>query len=172
MINFGLKLLSPKKKVLTSHRASTSLPLILQNPDSLTQKLRAAAKKSFSVQVISEEMTLVGPLAHPLLNLSHKQFAWCRQVTLNVDDAAWIEAKTIIPLLTLQGRGRQLLYIKNQALGDTLFSDPCLKRSVFEIDSQTRRSIFIFHGQPLQISETFLPKSLDYFWTLPEDESF
>ena len=120
--------------------------------------------------MVSEEMTLVAPLDHPLLNLSHKQFVWCRQVTLNVDDEIWIEAKTIVPLLTLQGRGRQLFYIKNQSLGDTLFSDPSLKRSVFEIDLQTRRSVFVFHGQPLQISETFRPKSLDYFWALSEDE--
>ena len=126
-------------------------------PGSLTQRLRAAAKKSFHVESISEifaPITLDDQLDY-LAPVG--QWCWKREVKLMVDNECWVRGTTWIPLTSLQGAARQLLTLKNRPLGDVLFRDPHLQRSefIFDADGQTRTSMFYFFGQPLAVRENF-----------------
>jgi chorismate--pyruvate lyase len=127
----------------------------LLDPGSLTKKLQALAKQSFSVKVLNEGFVWLSPRAFPELALQTKQAVWCREVELCVDGEVFVKAETYIPLLTLQGPGRQLQLLKNRPLGKILFRDPSLKRSPFKMKGNTRSSVFYFHGQPLLVRESF-----------------
>jgi len=140
------------------------LPKSLCTSDSLTKKLRAAAQHSFTVEIISERFIWLEPETFPALALTHAGQAWCREVYLKVDEVIWVQAKTIIPQSSLQHSAvEDLLGIDNQPLGEILFSDPQLTRSNFVVEQTTRSSVFLFHGQVILISETFLPIACDYF---------
>lgn len=142
-------------------------PYYLFDPTSLTEKLQKAAKEHFTVKVIAEGFVLVMPQTVVQLELKGKQMVWQRVVALCVDDEPWVLAKTFIPLPSLQGKGRQLLYLKNRPLGKVLFRDPHLKRSAFEVrmsqEGPVRYSVFNFYGAPLLVAETFLSKAVKYF---------
>lgn len=140
------------------------LPESLHRPDSLTKQLRAAAKHSFTVDVIAEQFVWLEPESVPMLGLTHAEQVWCRAVYLKVDDVMWVQAKTMIPQSSLQHSAVEALrHIHHKPLGDILFSDPHLTRSAFVIEQTTRTSVFSFHGQPILVCETFLPVAVDYF---------
>lgn len=119
---------------------------------------------------------LARPLANEALALRIAPSSHCliREVQLLVDNEAWVLARSVIPISSLQGSLGFLKKLKNSALGALLFKDPNLKRSQFEIFSGelsainryspldnplvvSRRSIFLLKGQPLLVAETFLP---------------
>lgn len=145
------------------------LPKALYDAQSLTKKLRAAAKHSFAVEVISEQFISITPEEAPQLALTVTQNVWCRCTYLKVDGVVWVQAKTLIPESSLQHtQVAPLQQLGNGALGDVLFADPTLTRSPFEVEKNTRSSVFTFHGQPILVRETFLPVALIYFAGLEE----
>lgn len=127
----------------------------VNNPSSMTQQLRAAAKQNFSVHVLREHF----------VELEGKKL-WRREVELLVDTVPWMHAVTLIPEETLlPPYGQELLQLGDKPLGDLLALDPNLKRDPFEFsnDHKTRTSIFYFFGKPLRVTETFLPEAIKYF---------
>ena len=140
------------------------LPESLYMPHSLTEQLRAAAAYSFRVDIISEQFIWLEPESAPMLALTHAEQAWCREVYLKIDEVIWVQAKTIIPESSLRHSAVEALrHINHKPLGEILFSDPHLTRSAFVVEHTTRSSIFLFHGQPILLRETFLPVALEYF---------
>ncbi len=148
---------------------------------SLTERLKSAAKGQLQVRVI--DMCHERPMwsERQALNIADQQVALVRHVLLSGCGQPWVFARTVIPLASL---GRSLKHLKrlgNRPLGAVLFSDKNLFRSELEVTacssranffnkinvcsqnfSETeaiwgRRSLFKLKGQPLLVSEFFLP---------------
>jgi chorismate lyase len=125
---------------------------------------------SQSVQAIrfSEQRTL---------KLNIRQRALVREVTLLVNDTAWVYARTIIPLGTLKGKLRYLRHLGNRPLGEKLFVNPTMQRegtmfatiSSEHLPSQLRykqalggrRTLFKLNNKPLLVCEIFLAAIYD-----------
>lgn len=106
-------------------------------------------------------------------------YALVREVYLMCDDKPWVFARTVIPAGTLKGGRRRLANLGKRPLGAVLFADRSMRRSPVEIACLSpgqplfaravaplcvtpeaiwgRRSVFRLSGQPLLVSEIFLP---------------
>ena len=150
--------------------------------DSLTQQVQARCRGHFHLEIIRH--TWVRPQLNErrLLLLPDAAQALCREVVLCCDNTPLVFARTIIPNTTLCGAGRRLSRLGRKPLGELLFRDHSVLRSHWQVTSvahdhsmfadiqniqakntQTetgiwgRRSVFFFAGQPLLVSEMFLP---------------
>ncbi len=47
-----------------------------------------------------------------------------REIDWRYQNDLWVAARVVIPLATMEAKGRQLKYIGERSLGDILFSDP------------------------------------------------
>ncbi len=110
-----------------------------------------------------------------VLNLPRRRRALIREVELLCRSEPWMLARTVIPPRTLQGPGRRLRLLGDEPMGQFLFGVSTLQRTPFEIARLYgphpplspslhwpeavwgRRSLFLLYGQPLLLSETFLP---------------
>lgn len=161
------------------HGAPAELLQWLLDRASLTARLRAACCGRFRVEVRGQGW------GRPLLNearvlgLRPEAYAFVREVHLLCDERPWVFARTIIPAATLKGGRRRLANLGKRPLGAVLFADRSLRRSPVEIARLQsgqplfacacaplaaepaiiwgRRSVFRLSGQPLLVSEIFLP---------------
>lgn len=171
----------------SENKIKRKLPLVwipwLLHRDSLTARLRQHCQ-TFSVRVLSQSWQEPRFDEAKILGISRRQLILVREVELLCDNKICIAARSLIPQKTLRGKGWQLRRLKNKPLIEVLAKDPLLKRSDFEIvplptehsDYQRianhinslsekvwqRRSLFYFYGQPVLVSEIFLPGVLDY----------
>lgn len=151
----------------------------LADEGSLTQRLKARCNEQFSVSVLGEEWCKPENSEQKLLGLRRPQQVLLRQVHLKCANNTLVYARSIIPILTLKGKHRRLLYLGDKPLGEYLFSCPTLVRSRIEwsklspdsslyrkaMEHQThnqlpvwgRRSLFFIDAKPLLVSEFFLP---------------
>ena len=151
----------------------------LINGSSLTQRLMAVCDQPFSVRVLSQAWQR--PYADEMHALDQRSLgsAWVRQVQLRSGDRPWVFARTVIPRASLIGPNRRLTRLGSRPLGAALFADPTLERCAVEIarlvpgnelfqlavqgistiptEIWGRRSVFRVHGQPVLVSEIFLP---------------
>lgn len=126
-----------------------------------------------------------------MLNIIPNTLVWIREVEWVYQDTLWVYARVVIPETSLVKEAKKFTEIGSQSLGDILFTDPCLKRSPFEICRLTqnhpyymyackdinwfpkelwaRRSIFHFHNQPLLINEIFTPAFFQFNPTTNHD---
>lgn len=154
----------------------------LDDKGSLTQRLKNRCQEQFSVNVLAEEWSKPELSEVRLLRIPRFQQVLLRQVHLKCNDDIYVYARSVIPLSTLKGKHRRLLYLGSKPLGEYLFSSPNLKRSRVEWSKLTpesslyrmamanqqqhsepvwgRRSLFHIDGKPLLVSEFFLPKLL------------
>jgi len=145
---------------------------------SLTQRLKNYCPNRFTVRVLDEQWTRPDHSEAKLLHIPRSQKVLLRQVHLLCGDQLCVYARSVIPLVTLQGKHRRLLYLGNKPLGEYLFSSPNLERSRIEwgqllpgsslyavaMDNHSsdrsvwgRRSLFYIDKKPLLVSEFFLP---------------
>ncbi|WP_455207075.1 chorismate--pyruvate lyase family protein [Kaarinaea lacus] len=152
----------------------------LFDSSSLTERLIHACSGAFSVQILLEGW------GHPMLNEAKRlnmrpsSYAWIRQVHLLCDDQPWVFARTVIPPHTLRGKLRRLARLGKKPLGAVLFADKSMQRTEMEIacipagqqlfqlathhkapatkSIWGRRSVFFLKGNPLLVSEIFLPE--------------
>jgi len=146
---------------------------------SLTQRLQQACGGRFHVEVISLRMQTPMLSEARALRRPSQELALVRQVRLLCDGAPWVFARTVIPLPSLRGGLRPLALLGNRPLGEVLFTDPTMHRSSVEVthlkpgrrlfncalahtpdeasELWGRRSVFTLQGQPLLVSEFFLP---------------
>lgn len=118
------------------------------------------------------------------LGRPQQEIGLVRQVHLLCGDTPWVFARTVIPLPSLKGGLRRLTQLGNHSLGAVLFADPRLQRSPMEVarieprqrlyrrsrgtaipDGNPvwgRRSVFHLQGNPLLVSEFFLPDLLSH----------
>jgi chorismate lyase len=138
---------------------------------SLTERLIAVSDGQFRVEVLRQRWGVARADEARLLGLKPRQAALIREVILHGKHQPWVYARSILPAKSLNHSLRHLKRLGNKPLGAVLFSDPHLQRSDIEIarlDPQHlpfgisqavwgRRSVFFLHGQPLLVSEVFLP---------------
>ncbi|WP_299182407.1 chorismate lyase [uncultured Neptuniibacter sp.] len=141
----------------------------LTDKGSLTQRLKLLSHNNFRVEVVRQGWMRPTRSEAKALNMDHRQFALIREVQLIGNDQPWVYARSIIPAQTLTGNRRQLKMLGNRSLGTLLFTDPTMRRGPLQISSLklldqrrvwARRSIFYLAGQPLLVSEVFLPELL------------
>ena len=151
-------------RCFNTHSLTPSFRARLLDPGSTT---KYQEKNQLSLKVLRHDWQL------------RPQLALVREVVLYCNNRAWMYARTIFPKQSLQGKGQIFRHLNDKPLGKILFSDPNLVRSEFELallderhhDYQiageycresvaslwARRSIFLFYGKPLLLTEVFLP---------------
>ena len=145
-------------------QASLSYPYKnwLLSRGSLTAYLIALSRGDFRVQVIHQGWHKPTRDEALTLKLPLQQRAWVREVALVCQGQVWVQARSIIPLKTLQGKGRRLRFLGSRSLGSLLFNggqrqEMCILPSNRQRAYWTRRSRFRYVGKLLLVQETFLP---------------
>lgn len=157
----------------------TELVSWLTDSGSLTQRLQAHNKHSFSVQLLSTYWMKPLPDESLSLDIPLTEMAYQREVRLMDGGEANVYARTVIPLATFQAMKQRFNTLGNRPLGDLLFTDPSVKRGPIEITCLKpgqwlyemavmegssrpeklwgRRSHFYLSGNKLLVNEIFLP---------------
>lgn len=149
---------------------------------SLTARLRQHCR-SLQVRVLSQTWQRARYDEALQLNINPHEWIISRNVELICDKKVCVSAHSVFSRKILHGKGAALKKLGSRPLIEILATDPNLKRSPIEIvkilpgdrDYQRailhtkknskelwcRRSIFTFFGQPVLVSETFLPEVLE-----------
>ncbi|MEX0739604.1 MAG: chorismate lyase [Pseudohongiella sp.] len=144
-------------------RPSQTWRQCLLDPGSLTQRLQTLSNGHFKVQVLDEGWIYGSPHTLPIFG-SRKatQLMWSRRVLLCGYDQPWVAAHSLIPISSVQGSLRQLLWLRDRPLGGFLFRHPHLRRDEPELvrmdECWGRRSVFHLEGKSLLVAEFFLPE--------------
>lgn len=102
--------------------------------------------------------------------------AHVREITMGLEDKAWLFARTVIPVATLRGSTKRIAKMKAVPLGKILFGTLNAKRTQMRLDIVfadevglesfaidrdfplwQRRSVFQLRTGPMLITEIFLP---------------
>lgn len=151
----------------------------LLDTGSLTRRLRGICGGRFRVRVLHQGWTRPGRDEARALRLRLEAWAWTREVQLLCCEQPWVFARTLIPAITLRGRGLRLTRLGTKPLGEVLFTDPRVRRGPVEIARIAagqrlhqrafagfveppaaiwgRRSVFWIDDRPLLVCEFFLP---------------
>lgn len=151
----------------------------LLDPASLTRRIQSACHGCFRVEVLFQGWARPQHNEARELGMRHGSTGFVREVYLLCDGHPWVFARTVIPRTTLTGPRRCLTRLKSRPLGAVLFADPSMRRGPVEIARLSpcdklypaatrhliqqpesiwgRRSVFRLDGEPLLVSEIFLP---------------
>lgn len=140
----------------------------LDEAGSLTARLQALAQGRLQVQVLDEGWAQPTRDECRQLGLRGGRLAWIREVRLQCDGVAWVQARSVLPRASLVGSGRRLTRLGNRSLGALLFRNPRLQRGDIAIAPLqlhggtvwARRSALHLHGHPVLVAEAFLPALL------------
>jgi chorismate--pyruvate lyase len=148
---------------------------------SLTQRIQRRSAQ-FRVELIS--LTLAGPNRDEsaLIDVGGRRACVIRDVTLSSDGTVVVFAHSIAARRALRGPWRLLLTLGTRPLGAALFADPrvarqslrfrqvrrghelfdaaCRRLDVAAAALWARRSVFVFRGSRLLVTEVFLPAIL------------
>ena len=108
------------------------------------------------------------------MSLNNVRSALVRQVVLCCGDTRLVYARTVIPATTVQGAQRRFANMGNRPLGAMLFADRTMRREAVQVAMLPavheareyvktedavwgRRSVFRVSGEPILVSEYFLP---------------
>jgi chorismate--pyruvate lyase len=112
------------------------------------------------------------------LNIARRAPVWIREVVLSVDGVPFVAAHSIVPFHASAGVWQAMRRLRNRPLAELLYSDSGVTRSaltsrrinarhplhrlVFAADASARsevarRSVFMRQGEPLMVTECFLP---------------
>lgn len=151
----------------------------LSHPGSFMQRLKQFGVKNAQIGILKEGWAMPVMDERILLNLSFREFAWVREVSIHSQDTVWMFARTVIPRQTLTGKERALQHLKTRSLGSILFADAAVQRSEFDFFSVNpdsdwykkmgnyiampeeelfaRRSTFLIQKKSLLLTEVFFP---------------
>ncbi|QOW45376.1 MULTISPECIES: chorismate lyase [Acinetobacter] len=128
---------------------------------SLTQQLTDIASGVFKVEPTHEHFQRLTWIDSQWMQMPYQHTAWVRESLLYGCDAdAWVKAKSIFPILSLQKRARLFQHIGRQPIGRFLFQrthPACERRVLLLDDGWTRQSCYTWHGCKFIVQETFLP---------------
>ena len=143
----------------------------LNSDGSLTALLEAKAGQSLRVERTFEgyrPLTLAQKrqLGYQGYQLNRPMMAWVREALLYGNSTKpWVAARSVFPLISLQGEAKRLQHLGSTPIGYVLFKrqNRLPNRRIIEaIDLGWRRStIYNWHRRSVLISETFLAD----FWT-------
>ena len=165
-----------------SWMARTAEPLLvdwLLDRSSLTARLRSVCPGGFAVRPLAQGYAPVRLNERHRLAIGLGHHAFVREVFLTCRGMPWVFARTVIPRDVAKGQLRALTRLGTRPLGEVLFSGRDLLRSDLELARLPlpqasrmagsshqdaaglaiwgRRSLFLRSGQPLLVSEIFLP---------------
>lgn len=154
----------------------------LQDRGSLTRRIQERCAR-FYVEPVFQQLTYVYGDEGFKMQLRRDELAMVREVYLYCCDKPVVFAHSVIPRTGLRGAWRALTGLGNRSLGSMLFKNPKIKRTPLEFkkinaghflyDRATRRltgrpahlwarrSLFTLKGQPILVTEVFLPDILD-----------
>lgn len=102
-----------------------------------------------------------------LLGLPERRAALIREVTLLLDDTPVVQARSVLPLTSLQGANRALGHMGSRSLGQALYQRPACTRDRVWVRFAPpasgsaacwgRQSRFLKREKPLLVAEYFLP---------------
>lgn len=163
------------------YRTPPHLKPWLDEPGSLTKRLRRHCDGRFGVRVLREGWRMPALAEARMLRLRTQSLGWVREVVLTCDDRACVFARTVMPVRILRGHYRCLRHLGARPLGSLLFGRDTIRRGpltmarlapghrLFEQVRQVaetkdplwaRRSVFHVGEKPLLITEVFLPALL------------
>lgn len=150
----------------------------LSDHGSLTQRLKSRCE-SFRVMPLKTGLTRPNPDEHALLGLPPGARAYVREVLLLCDGVPVVFAHSVLPRTGLRGGWNGITRLGSRSLGEALFSDHRIERQPLAyrqirgghplfhaVSAQqalaasslwARRSVFCLNGQPLLVTEVFLP---------------
>ncbi len=156
----------------------------LFRPGPLTQGLRRQG--DVRIQVIGEFAELVSSDEMRTIRETADTMVWVREICMSIDGTPAVVARSITPLDAARSVWQAVRRLRTRPLADILYHDPAIVRSVFESciaksplpiykavqragqrpscghsTLLARRSVFWKKGEPLQVTECFLP----VFWT-------
>lgn len=153
----------------------------LTDRGSLTRRLQRLCPR-FRVERLRQAMAVPNTDEHAALGLLPGRLAVIREVLLKNADTPLVFAHSVIPLSGLSGPWAALAGLGNRPLGAALFSNPRVGRQGLEykrVDRRhslyrnaarhlampprtlwARRSVFSLDGQPILVTEVFLPATL------------
>ena len=138
----------------------------LLDTGSLTKRLKNAFPGTFEVQVLYHDWGRPTHDERRFLSMEEREQASIREVVLVCNGQPRVYARSILPASSLEGKNRQLLFLKNRPLGAFIFAQPDLQRGPIELtrapaqNGETlwgRRSRFTLDNKPLAVCEYFLP---------------
>ena len=128
---------------------------------SLTQQLTDLAGGLFSVQPFKEHFQRLSFHDAKWMKMPTHHTSWVRESYLyGSEEHAWVKAKSIFPILSLQKKARIFQHIGTKPIGLFLFqrTQPvCDRRVILLEDGWTRQSCYTWHGCKFIVQETFLP---------------
>ncbi|WP_340600515.1 chorismate--pyruvate lyase family protein [Acinetobacter sp. HZNU-JH01] len=140
----------------------TALKKWLYASGSLTQQLTDLGGGEFHVERIREHYQRLAFDDSKWMNMPAHHIAWVRETYLyGSESQAWVKAKSIFPILSLQKKARIFKYIRNKPIGWFLFqrTNPvCERRIIYTEEGWARQSCYTWHGCKFIVQETFLPR--------------
>lgn len=134
--------------------------------DSMTRRLERYCLK-LSVEVNQERFITSPDVAGESALLPLSERYWLREVTLLGDGTPWLFGRTVIPEQTLDEADLDLTQVGSTPLGRYLFLQGPPPRDVIQMGRcdalWVRRSRLLLSGNPLLITELFLPQAPLYF---------
>ena len=128
---------------------------------SLTQQLTDLAGGAFSVKPFREHFQRLSFDDAKWMQMPKYHTSWVRESYLyGSEEQAWVKAKSIFPILSLQKKARIFQHIGTKPIGLFLFqrTQPvCDRRVILLEDGWTRQSCYTWHGCKFIVQETFLP---------------
>lgn len=167
-----------KWKVANSSNVPATLGPWLLDSHSFMERLKQFGVQDARIEVLNQCWQLPTREDCQRLQLNPKRYVLVREVLIRSEKINWMVARAVFPQQTVTGSLRQLIYLKNRALGSVLFKDPSLVRSDFEIayfskenmlhhsimkrgllptESWARRSIFNLRNKKILLTEYFFP---------------
>ncbi|MFN2300393.1 MAG: chorismate lyase [Gammaproteobacteria bacterium] len=141
-------------------RIPAALQSWLAETGSLTQRLKRHCAGAFDLVVLSEADAPLPVDDAATLGLEPGVPVRVREVHMRCDGVPRIHARSLLPHATLAGAGRDLASLGERPLGDALFAHPDMLRGPIEVTDTPgwgRRSVFSLSGQPVLVTEWFLP---------------
>ena len=127
---------------------------------SLTQQLTTVAGGQFHVEPSNEHFQALKRSDAMWMNMPLQHTSWVRESLLfGNEQQAWVKAKSIFPILSLQKKARIFQHIGRKPIGRFLFqrTNPrCERRVLLLEDGWTRQSCYTWHGCKFIVQETFL----------------
>ena len=157
----------------------------LLRPGALTTSLRQLGQ--VKLQVIHERPEGLSRDEAGSMEQAPRSAVWVREVLMSIHDIPCVFARSLTPLMASHGTWQGIRKLRTRPLADILYHEPSIRRSAFEVariqrhmplygtylKTQSnpslalptllaRRSVFWRGGQPLLVSECFLPA----FWRM------
>lgn len=150
-----------KQVCVMDKQISPELRTWLYASGSLTQQLTDLAQGQFRVEPTKESFQRLTHTDAKWMKMPHHHTSWVRESFLyGSEKHAWVKAKSIFPILSLQKKARIFQHIGKKPIGMFLFdrTNPACERRVILLDEGwTRQSCYTWYGCKFIVQETFLP---------------